>query len=271
MAGDSDSGFDSAHERVGASDPWVELASSADPKSVAMIWLELQSRIVGTGVLQGVVVLGAADHGPFTPLAVWPEGTMGSPALVAAIEGAIQKSRTVTIGGDDARPRTRRRNSRVDAVACPLLVDKQICGAVGFEVEHRSAAELQKIADALKWGSGWLELLVRQRKSNLADRLVSVVELTATALQHERFQGAATAVATELAGTLLCERVSIGFLKASTPGSLRFPIARRSARKPTSCAPSRRRWTRPSINRPQWSIRNRARSRCRSPAHTSNW
>ena len=188
------------------------MSAASDPQRFASIWLEHQSGFIGTGVLQGVVVHGAPDSGPFTPLAVWPKGTIGSPALVSAIEGAIQKSETVTIGGrrivEDQAGKL-----KTKAIACPLIVEGQICGAVAFEVEHRPADELEDIASSLKWGLGWLELLVRRRKSGLADRLVAVIELSATALQHDRFQGAATAVATELAGELLCERVSISFMK----------------------------------------------------------
>ena len=40
-----------------------------------------------------------------------------------------------------------------------------------------------------------------------------MLELIATSLQHDRFQAAATAVVTELATILECERVSIGFCK----------------------------------------------------------
>ena len=43
-------------------------------------------------------------------------------------------------------------------------------------------------------------------------RLTAVLNLVATALHYESFQAASTAVATELAGILECERVSIGFV-----------------------------------------------------------
>ena len=42
--------------------------------------------------------------------------------------------------------------------------------------------------------------------------MVTVLDLISTALHHERFQAAATAVATELATSFGCERVSIGFM-----------------------------------------------------------
>ena len=102
-------------------------------------------------------------------------------------------------------------NSHV--VACPLLVDSQICGAVAFEVEHVSEARLEKILEQLEWGVGWLEVNVHRNKYTSSDRLDTVLELIATSLYHDRFQASATAVATELSGILGCERVSIGFLR----------------------------------------------------------
>ncbi len=54
--------------------------------------------------------------------------------------------------------------------------------------------------------------LLRRRTVSLGDRVGTVVELLATGLHHDRFQEAATSVATELAGVFGCERVSIGFL-----------------------------------------------------------
>ncbi len=212
MKSESDNERGLQQVKTSTSDVWSELSGASDPRRFASAWLERQASYLGTDALQGVVVHGTPDTGPFAPLAVWPEGTIGSSALVSAIESAIQKSATVTIGGrrktDDSD-----RKLKTDAIACPLIVDGQVFGAVAFEVGHKTAEELDDIAASMKWGTGWLELLVRRRKSSLADRLVAVIELSATALQHDRFQGAATAVATELASELLCERVSISFLK----------------------------------------------------------
>ena len=61
--------------------------------------------------------------------------------------------------------------------------------------------------------SAGLEALARRKTFTSKARLVTVLELIATSLQHERFQAAATAVVTELANTLGCERASICFIK----------------------------------------------------------
>lgn len=164
------------------------------------------------GVLQGVVVLGPPDVGPFAPIAVWPVGKPGSPELVKGIESAISK-RTTTIHGGLLLHR-KGQQQRQDVIACPLIIDELICGAVALALEHRDSEREREWAVAqLAWGVGWLESLVRRKKLTPVDRLVTVLNLMATSLHYERFPAAATAVATELAGEFLCERVSIGFIK----------------------------------------------------------
>ena len=98
-------------------------------------------------------------------------------------------------------------------IAHPVIVDDQLYGAAALEVEARSEPALRDLVQRLGWGIGWLEALARRKTFTSKARLVTVLELIATSLNHERFQAAATAVATELATMLACERVSIGFLK----------------------------------------------------------
>ena len=192
-------------------DTWADLNAARDPESFAGIWLNLQSRIIGAGVVRGVVVLGVPDSGPFAPVAVWPRGTLGSPWLVAGIESAIARKETVVESGKRS-PTDGNPKRKLDVISHPLLVDEQICGAVSIEIEHRAPEGLALVADQLKWGAVWLEVLVRRSKYTSADRLSTVIELIATGLEQERFQASATAVVTELAGILHCERVSIAFL-----------------------------------------------------------
>jgi len=189
---------------------WSRLKDSYDPKAFTAAWLKIQSQLIGAEAYCGVVVYGVPDQGPFEPTAVWPVGSLGSPALVEAIESAINK-RLAVVKNSKRISVVRSPNSHV--VACPLLVDSQICGAVAFEVEHVSEARLEKILEQLEWGVGWLEVNVHRNKYTSSDRLDTVLELIATSLYHDRFQASATAVATELSGILGCERVSIGFLR----------------------------------------------------------
>lgn len=193
-------------------EPWSSLKHARHAETFAAHWLEFQCGLLEDSVLCGVVVLGTPDQGPFAPVGVYPAGSLGSPILISAIESAAAKRQTIVSGGirpvDDDRKRL-----KVDAVAYPLVVDNQICGAVGIEIEHDSKERLNQVIDQLRWGSAWMEAFIRRSRMTSGDRLVTVLKLITTSLHHERFQSAATSVATELAAVLECERVSVGFLR----------------------------------------------------------
>jgi hypothetical protein len=186
---------------------WARLAHAADARSFAAGWLEIQCRAFD-GVIRGVVVLRASEAAAFAPVATWPEAIEGSPKLASVVERALQQ-RTVVV---DGVTRAARRQDPV-FIAHPILVDDELYGAVALEVEGRSESAVRDVVMRLGWGIGWLEALSRRKTFTSKARLVTVLELIATALQHEHFQAAATAVATELATTFGCERVSIGFMK----------------------------------------------------------
>lgn len=94
-----------------------------------------------------------------------------------------------------------------------MTVGGQMRGATGVILAQTGPEGIQLMLDQLQWGSGWLETLIRRSQISDSDGLSTVVELLATSLHHKRFQEAATAVATELAGALECERVAIGFMR----------------------------------------------------------
>jgi RND family efflux transporter MFP subunit len=189
------------------SEIWARLAHAADARSFAAGWLEIQCRAFN-GVIRGAVILRASETAAFAPVAIWPEGIEGSPKLAAVVERALQQRAVVV----DGVTRAAQRKDPV-FIGHPVLVDDELYGAVALEVEGRSEYEVRELVQRLGWGIGWLEALSRRKTFTSKARLVTVLELIATALQHERFQAAATAVATELATTFGCERVSIGFMK----------------------------------------------------------
>ena len=116
-------------------EPWASLGSARHAEAFATQWLEFQCQLLGDAVLCGVAVMGTPDQGPFSPVAIHPQGSLGSPILISAIESSAEKRQTVVAGG--IRPATdERARLKVDAVAYPLLVDNQICGAVGIEIER---------------------------------------------------------------------------------------------------------------------------------------
>lgn len=189
------------------SEHWARLAHAQDAAAFAATWLDIQCRSFA-GVIRGVVVLRTSEAGTYAPVALWPQGIEGSPKLAAVVEQALQQRRVALAGAKHGG----RRQEPV-FIAHPILVDDQLYGVAALEVEGRAEPALRELVQALGWGLGWLETLARRKTFTSKARLVTVLELIATALQHERFQAAATAVATELAGTLACERVGIGFMK----------------------------------------------------------
>jgi RND family efflux transporter MFP subunit len=199
-------------EEVREQEAWARLGEARDPEAFCNAWLNMQSRVIGDDAVRAVVVLGAPEAGPFAPVAVWPSGTLGSPWLVTGVEQAISR-RTTIIERGKRSPTEDNQKRKLDVVSHPLIVDGQVCGAASFEIEHRDPEGTKAAADQLKWGTVWLEALVRRNKFTSADRMVTVLELIATSLHHDRFQASATAVATELAGLLNCDRVSIGFMR----------------------------------------------------------
>ncbi|MCK5663527.1 MAG: HlyD family efflux transporter periplasmic adaptor subunit, partial [Thiotrichaceae bacterium] len=90
-------------------------------------------------------------------------------------------------------------------------------GVVAIESIVRSDSVMPVVMRQLQWGTAWIELSLRRIEAKKYtpenQQLVSVLTLTALSLEYESFQAAATAVTTELATLLKCERTSIGFIK----------------------------------------------------------
>ena len=180
------------------------LKTSSDGARFAAAWLTGLSG-QAEGMRQGLVVLAGAGS-KFEPLAVWPEGAKPERAMMNAVDNALRSSRTImlTLSADEGEG---------VAIASPISVGGQLRGAVAVTVAPQEESKLRLVLDQLQWSSGWLETLIRRRRLSDSDGLVTVIELLATSLHHNRFQEAATAAATELAGALNCERVAIGFLR----------------------------------------------------------
>lgn len=178
-------------------------------ETFAESWLSLQCQMI-TGVVRGVVALGAADTGPFKTAACWPAKSDQPGHLLATAQTALAKRCSVL----HKQPAVPENNSTTHQhVACPLLIDGCLRGVVALEIESRPEPQQQTALQLLQWGAACLTILIRQEALATNDRLVTALNLITTSFNYPRFQAAATAVATELATHLACERVSFGFLK----------------------------------------------------------
>lgn len=185
---------------------WQQLSEIEDPAKFASAWLALQCAMIAS-VKQGVVVL--RDEETFAPVAQWPGTEKQSPELVKASEHALQQRKGVIHRPSDS-------SSEV-CLAYPFEFDDEIQGIVAIALEYRSENQLRSVMRQLQWGASWFEAFNSRRAPVLAqaqnERLAMVIQIVATSLDHEGFVSSISAVATELATNLGCERVSIGFLE----------------------------------------------------------
>ena len=208
-----------AEERV----LWARFRAAEGAEFVST-WLALQCQAI-PGVRAAVVLEAASAGGAFAPSATWPEGLRPGAHLLRAAERVLEKRRALALalepqGGAEAGPgRT--------VLAQPIEAGGELVGAVVLEVEPRAEAELERALRQLGWGSAWLELRAREARSGRGERLRDLLEIAATAVEHERFRAAATAFATELATRLGCERACVGLVSR---GRVRLEALSHSAR-----------------------------------------
>jgi RND family efflux transporter MFP subunit len=189
----------------------ARLSAANDPAVFAAAWLDAVAAMCD-GMQQGLVVLAAMRGGRNEPVAAWPSNVVPDAGLLAAVDGAVRGGRMVL---QTVEPRRNLGETEpLLAIGYPVTVAGRVRGAAGLLVTP-GTENPQTVIDRIAWGCGWIEALLRRRSVSLGDRIGTVVELLATGLHHNRFQEAATAVTTELAGVFGCERVSIGFRNGS--------------------------------------------------------
>lgn len=195
---------------IGFSDAaaWKRLLEAESMQAFAAAWLELQCRLIG-GVRTAVVVVGPNEDGTFLPLVYWPDGAVGNPTLAGVAELAMAERRGAVRQWQSGQGPT---PEHLDVFGYPLMMGETLRGVVAVEVLHENDDHLHLVMRLLQWGCAWWTRRLGADETPNAE-LATVLELLATVLQEERFVGAATAVATEFATLLHCERVSVGIRK----------------------------------------------------------
>jgi biotin carboxyl carrier protein len=170
-----------------------------------MAWLSLQC-ISALGVVRGVLVLGAPDTGPFSPVSVWPRDQAASALLAQVADRTIDERRAQIVQG-----------APFCVVTSPVVVDGHMHGLVAVETSVQQESELHVVLDQLRWGSAGVESILRSQQAlqeqATRERLIATLDLVASVLVEDGFEQAAQALATDLAIRLDCDRVSIGFVR----------------------------------------------------------
>ncbi len=194
-------------------DLWRQFAEATNLKAFCQGWLSLQCHML-KGIRSGLVLLGTPDHGPFTPAAVWPSPNFSVKHLTGAAERSLKERRGLLLKGNSTHL-SENLITQTQHIAYPIEVSGKIHGVVVLEADQRPGHEVQEIMRQLHWGSSWLEVMLQRAESLKAaetnERLQTVLDLVASAVEHERFQPAAMAFVTRVATKLECDRVSLGF------------------------------------------------------------
>ena len=150
-------------------------------EDVAQPWLALHCQTL-PGASQGLVVRGGPGLGVPSIIARWPKTETEAPDLLgvaraALIEGCAVVRATEPPAGS---------NRCWSEIAVPFGPGSRFGGAAAVRIKHsaKSAVRARKRAvDQLQSGATWLEELIRGASTK--DRLVSALEVVATALEQE--------------------------------------------------------------------------------------
>lgn len=184
---------------------WAQFHEAGSAEAFVRAWLGLQCRNI-PGTLASVVVLGEPDTGPFSPVAVWPREDDVSTGLMHAANEAIAKRQSIVVETGPGEM----------TLALPIELEARIYGTVALTLGAGAPSPVEALRQ-LRWGSGWLEALVRRDQSAidaaLRNRTIKALDFVSVVLEQRSFQEAASALVTELAGRLNCEQVGIGLLR----------------------------------------------------------
>ncbi len=201
-----------------SSDPdsafWQQFAVAASPKAFCQSWLSLQCRMV-CGIRCAMVLLGPPDQGPYIPMAIWPDAKLSLRHLTGIAESSLKERRGLLIEVD-SQAASEIPFPETYQIGYPLEVSGKLHGVVVCGVDCQDKKEVQQIMRQLHWGAAWLEVLLRRSEAvkvaETNERLQKVLDLIASALEHEDIQAASMALVTRLTASLECDRVSLGFV-----------------------------------------------------------
>lgn len=191
---------------------WRQFSQARSAEEFCASWLAIQCQLIGA-VSDGVVILQKPGAAVMVPVAFHPENPKERTRLAEVTERALKERQGVVLrldaqlaGEEGARCQ----------LAHPLQLDGESRGVVGLELEPRPEAQLRVAMRDLQWGSGWLEVLLRRHadpQEAARQRLKLALDLVAALLEQEGLNEGGSALATELATRLGCDRVALGALK----------------------------------------------------------
>ena len=181
------------------------------------------------GVVQACVYLGEAERGPYKLFETYSESFVHSELIHENVEAVLKRRKSVVtrIGASQDEAEVKRLvavnaaqpvstvSSTNYLMTCPLLIERQLHGAVCIEFKDDPSVKTQDFLRNVEAAIKWLQFLSSNNTGNSdggsPGNAAMALQITARALSQDSSAAAATSVVTELATRLSCERVSIGF------------------------------------------------------------
>ena len=179
------------------------------------------------GVVQACVYLGEAERGPYKLFETYSDSFVHSELIHENVEAALKRRKSVVTrtGASQGEAEVKQLlavnaaqpvsaiSSTNYLITCPLLIERQLYGAVSIEFKNDPAVKNRDFLKNVETAIKWLQFL---SSNNVGDsgspgNAGLALQITARALSQDSSAEAATSVVTELATRLSCERVSIGF------------------------------------------------------------
>jgi RND family efflux transporter MFP subunit len=193
---------------------WRQFGAADSPEEFCRHWLALQCHNIGE-VNDGVVVLQKPGTETFAPLAFWPETSGDRSHLAEITERALRDGRGIVQARETSADGLQLPDRPEYQLAYPIRLDGKIRGVVGLDVAWRDESQLQAAMRQLQWGAGWLEVLLRRHADPMEAarlRMKLILQLVAILLERGNLKDACSALVTEIATQLGCDRVVLALM-----------------------------------------------------------
>ncbi len=194
---------------------WKKLTDSQTDGEFCHYWLMLQCRIIEHS-FGGIVFWESTPLAPLAVVSHFPADLKNPPRFSPIVEKVIEEKKGFVLrSADEGEKESPHAPSYY--LAYPLFVFDTMRGVAAIEISQRPADQLQAAMRQLQWGVTWLENRLLQHQAEpdakVRQRQMTVLELSAAALEAESFKSASSVTVTELATRFDCDRVSVGFVE----------------------------------------------------------
>jgi len=191
----------------GAGGGWEAFVNARTAEEKCRAWLDLICRRVPDAAAAAVLAE-AVESNSFVPVAVWPLASPDLGRLAPVVERVLRERVVVVQPGPLGRDALH--------VAYPLMLGNRVAGLVAIEATCGDE-DIEGILREIHWGSAWLANLLGAQELGEAlqgrNRLAGVLEATAVALRHGKFQQAQFEMVNDLRQRFDCSRVALGLVR----------------------------------------------------------